>query len=79
MEISEIMAPEWFEDPGEVALNAVFGAVSPFADIATTSEGGLGAGPSEWPSDRVRWVLVQLGVPEEFVRAEREEDEIWDA
>ena len=47
--------------------------------ITTASEGGLGAGPSEQPSEGISWAIVQPGVPVDFVRAEREEDEIWQA
>jgi hypothetical protein len=48
-EVSELV-----EDPGEVTSRSAFGIVSPFADIATTSEGGLVDGPSGWPSEVVR-------------------------
>jgi len=71
-----MVAPERFEDPGEVPSSAAFGAVGPFADVATTSECGLEAGPSEWPSDGVRWAIIRPRVPEEIVCVEREEDEI---
>jgi len=47
-EVSELV-----EDPEEVTSRAAFGIVSPFADIATTSEGGLDDGPSGWPSEGV--------------------------
>jgi hypothetical protein len=43
------------------------------------SEGGLGAGPSQQQSEGVSWAIVQPGVPEDFVRAEQEEDKVLQA
>ena len=37
----------------------------------------LGAGPSGPPDGGASWAVVQRGVPEDFVRAEHEEEEIW--
>jgi hypothetical protein len=70
--------PERVEGLGEDASNAVFGEVSPGTDIAATSEGGLGAGPPQQPSEG-ELTIVQFGVPDYFIRAEREEDEVWQA
>ena len=47
--------------------------------VTTASEGGLWAGPSKQPSEGISWAIVHPGVPEDFVRAEHEEDEIWQA
>jgi hypothetical protein len=76
-ETPEMVAPERFESPGEVASNAALGKVGTSGRITAASEGGLGAGPSEQPSEGISWAIVQPRVPEDFVRAEREEDEIW--
>jgi hypothetical protein len=43
------------EDPWEVAIVA--------AGIASTSEGGLGARPSEGPRREDNWAMIQLGIP----------------
>jgi len=42
--------------------------------MAAAPEGDLGAGPS---GVGVSWAVVQRGVPEDFVRVEHDEDEIW--
>ena len=46
VEMPEVVVPGRLEDPEEVALIAAPGAVGPFADIASTSVGCLGVGPS---------------------------------
>ena len=71
--------PKQFEAPGGVASNAALDEASTSGRITAASEGGLGAGPPEQPSEGITWAIVQPGVPENFVRAEREEDEIWQA
>jgi hypothetical protein len=43
--------PERVEDLGEVTSSAAFGEVGLSTDIAAASEGGLGAGPSQQPSE----------------------------
>ena len=48
-ETPEAGAPGRLEDPWKVAAAAALGAVGVSANIASTSEGGLGAGPSEGP------------------------------
>ncbi|XP_039787062.1 uncharacterized protein LOC120653369 [Panicum virgatum] len=74
VEMTEMRAPVWLEDLREVAPNAAPGADGPFADIASTSEGGLGDGPSEGSGQGANWAIIQPEVPSDFVRAEREED-----
>ena len=73
------MVPERLEDPAEIALNAIIGEASTSYRVAAASEGGLGAGPSGQPIEGISWTIVQPGVPEDFLRNEREEDEIWQA
>jgi hypothetical protein len=73
----ERAAPERFESSGEVALNATLGEVSSSGRITAASEGGLEAGLSEQLSEGISWAIVQPGVLEDFVRAKRKEDEIW--
>ena len=68
-EISEAWAPGRLEDPWEVAAAA--------AGIASASEGGLGARPSEEPGREDSWVMVQSGIPPVFDRNERWEYEAW--
>jgi len=79
VETPEMTAPGWLEDLREVAPNVASGADGPFANIASTSEGGLGAGPSEGSSQGANWAIIQPEVPSDFVRAEREEDDAWQA
>ena len=79
METPEMAVPERFEDPGEVVSNTALGEAGTSGRITAASEGSLGAGPSEQPSEGISWPIVQLGVPEDFVRAERVEDKIWQA
>ena len=76
-ETLEMAVPERFEDPREVTSNTALGEAGTSGRITAASEGSLGAGPSEQPSDGISWAIVQPGVPEDFVRAERIEDEIW--
>ena len=78
-EALEAEVPERVEGLGEVASNTAFGEVGWSADLATASEGGLGAGTSQLPGEGVSWAIVQPGVSEKFVHAEREEDEVWQA
>jgi hypothetical protein len=75
--VPETAAPERFEDPGEVTSNVAFSEAGTSGGIAAGSEGGLGTEPSEQPSERISWAIIQPRVPEDFVRTEREEDEIW--
>ena len=75
-EIPKMGASRRLEDLREVAPNIAPGAVGAFADIASTSEGGLSAGPSEGPDYGVEWVIIQPGVPSDFARNEREEDDV---
>ena len=79
VEMTEMRAPVWLEDLREVAPNATPSADGPFADITSTSEGGLGDGPSEGSGQGANWAIIQPEVPSDFVRAEREEDDAWQA
>ena len=45
--------------------------------IASTSEGGLGAGRSKEPGREGSWAMVQPGIPPVFDRNERWEHEAW--
>ena len=71
--------PERFEGPGEVASNVTLGKVGTSGRITAASQGGLWAESSEQSSEGISWAIVQPEVLEYFVRAEREEDEIWQA
>ena len=79
-EIPEVGAPGRLEDPWEVAAAAAaYDDAGVSTDIATTSEGGLGVGPSEEPEHGVSWAMVQPGVPSVFAYNERWEYEVWAA
>ena len=53
-ETPEAGAPGRLKDPWEVAAAAAaYDDAGVSTDIATTSEGGLGDGPSGWPSEEV--------------------------
>ena len=52
-EALEAEVPERVEGLGEVASNTTFGEVGWSADMATASEGGLGAGTSQLPGEGV--------------------------
>jgi len=60
-----------------IASNTVLGEADASGYTAAVSEGGLGAGPSGPPSEGASWAVIQRGIPEDFVRAERMEEEIW--
>ena len=78
-EMPETAAPGQFEGPGKAALNAALNEAGTSGCITAASEGDLGAGSSEQPSEGISWAIIQPGVLEDFVRAERVEDEIWQA
>ena len=71
-EVPEMGASRWLEDLREIASNAAPDTVGTIADIASTSEGCLGAGPSDW-------AIIQPEVTSDFVRTKREEDDVWQA
>ena len=71
------VVPERLEDLAEIALNAMISEASTSCHVAAASEGGLGAGLSGQPIEGISWMIVQPGVPEDFLRTEHEEDEIW--
>lgn len=68
--------PEEFEDLEEVDPNAAASAAARVADFVSASEGVLGVGPSEGPPVGVEWAMVQPGVPSDFDRNEREEEDV---
>ena len=72
-----VIAPERPKGSGVVASSTALGEAGPSGHFATTSGGSLGAGPSGPPSEGASWAVIQRGIPEDFVRAERMEEEIW--
>jgi len=65
---------DWPEGPGVVASSSVLDEAGFRGQMATAPEGDAGAGPS---GEGVSWAVIQRGVPEDFVRYEHYEDEIW--
>jgi hypothetical protein len=72
-----VMAPERPEGSGMVASSTALGEDGTSGRTAAVSEGNLRAGSSGPPVGGASWAVVQRGVPEDFICAEREEEEIW--
>jgi len=60
-----------------VASSTALGEAGANGQIAAGSAGNLGVGPSRLPDGGASWAVMQRGIPEDFVRAEHEEEEIW--
>ena len=76
-EVPEAAVPEWSEGSSVVASSTALDEAGASGQMAAASGGGLGAGPSGLSGEGVSWAVVQRGVPEDFVRAKHEEEEIW--
>ena len=61
-------------DPAAVASTA-----ARIAKFVSASEGVFGARTSEGPDHGANYAIVQSGVPSNFARVEREEDDAWRA
>jgi len=62
------------EGSGTIASIYVLGEAGASGLMAAAPDVGLGAGPS---GEGMSWAVVQRGVSEDFVRAECDEDKIW--
>ena len=76
-EVPETAAPERPESSAVVASSAALGEAGGSGKVADASSAGLGASSSGPPTGGASWAVVQRGVPKDFVRAEHEEEEIW--
>ena len=67
---------EEYEDSGNINPVAAASATDKIAEFASASEEVLSAGTSEGPC---HGVIIQSGVPLEFLRSEQEEEAAWKA
>ena len=72
-----VEVPERRGDSDVVAPSIVLGEASVSGQVTAAPGGGLGAISSGPPVEGVSRAVVQRGVPEEFIRTEHEEEEIW--
>ena len=72
-----VAVPPRLEGSCVVASSTALGEAGASGQIAVGSGGDLGVCLSGPPGGGASWAVMQRGVPEDFVRAEHEEEEIW--
>ena len=70
---------EEYGDSRDIDPAAATSAADRIFEFISASEDILGAGTFDGPSHGADWVVVQSGVPSNFVHVEREEDDAWRA